>query len=181
MSAQSPSASLHARAEVLKLEHLLGTKPGELDYLDKAEPDDLRAVRESMTNVLFDGDRRVLQRVAIATGKLPPGIVATISQRVFGPVLSARVADLIDHKKALELALRMPVGHLSEIAVHIDPRRVADVISRMPVDRSAAVARELDNTRSTSRWAGWWRTWTTLRWSPASRSSATSRSCGLGC
>ena len=133
-----------SRAEVMKLEHLLAAADGELAFLAKADAAALRDLRAQITDVLFDSDSPLLQRVAVAAGKLPAAVVGRIAQNVFGPVLSARVAGLIETKKALELAGHVPKPFLTDIAVHIDPRRASDVIGQIPADRSVAVARELD-------------------------------------
>lgn len=132
-----------ARAEVAKLARLLGTDPGSLTFLDAVPAEDLRRFREQATDRLFDADREVLQRMAAASRVLPAAVVATIGERVFGPLLCARIAGMLDPGRAVDVASRLPEGFLADIAVELDPRRASDVIASIPAERIAAIAAEL--------------------------------------
>lgn len=131
------------RAEVLKLARLLDTDPAKLAFLERVDAESVRELREQATERLFAADRRRLERVAAASGKLPAPIVATIGQHVFGPLLCARVACLLDPREAIDLGRRLPPGFLAEIAIHCDPRRVSEIVAGMPTGRIVAVATEL--------------------------------------
>ena len=134
---------LETRAEVEKLATLLDCDPDSLGYLEKCEPDDLRSLREQATDRLFDADRRVLQRIAAASRVVPVALVARLGEGVFGPLLCARVAGLLEPERAVDVAKRLPAAFLADVALSLDPRRVSDVIAQMPTDRIVAVAREL--------------------------------------
>ena len=45
---------LQARAETMKLARLLGCDPSRLAYLERLPPDDLRALRDGVTEALYD-------------------------------------------------------------------------------------------------------------------------------
>jgi hypothetical protein len=138
-----PPATLQTRAEVEKLARLLGREPSTLGFLDAVPPDDLRALREQVTDALYDVDRAALQRTASAGGMLPPALVAKLAQKAFGPLLSARIASLLEPERAVDLAGRLPVDFLADVAVDLDPRRAHAVIVGMPIDRTVRIAREL--------------------------------------
>lgn len=143
MSAMDGGRSLEVRAEILKLARLLGRAPDEFEYLESVAARDLRELREQVTEVLFDAHLGALKRLAAASRLLPVALVAQMGERVFGALLSARIAGLLDPDRALEMAARLPDEFLADVAIEIDPRRASAVISRIPAERIAAVTREL--------------------------------------
>jgi hypothetical protein len=136
-------ATLQTRAEIEKLARLLGRDPASLAFLETVAPADLCALREQVTDALYDGDRAALQRTASAGRMLPPPLVAALAQKAFGPLLSARIASLLEADRAVDLAERLPVDFLADVAVELDPRRAHAVIAGMPIDRTVRIAREL--------------------------------------
>jgi hypothetical protein len=137
------SRTLEVRAETLKLARLLGRDPASLAYLDVVDPSDIRQLREQVTDRLFNAHGGTLGRLVAASKLLPVGLVATIGERAFGPVLSARVAGMLDPDRAVEMAAKLPVGFLADIAVDIDPRRAHDVIAQIPPRQVAEITAEL--------------------------------------
>ncbi len=137
------SEKLENRAEIAKLARLLARDVDELDYLTQVPADDVRRLREQVTEVLFNAGGPALGRLAAASKLLPIGLVATMGERVFGPVLSARVAGLLEPDRAIEMAARLPIGFLTDVATELDPRRAHDVIARIPPEQIAQITREL--------------------------------------
>jgi hypothetical protein len=137
------SSSIEARAEVLKLARLLQREPDSLAYLEGVPPADLRALRDQVTERLFSAHGKTLTRLAAASKVLPTGLLATIGERAFGPLLCARVAGRLEPARAVEVASKLPPAFLADVAVELDPRRASDVIGRIPPPQVAAVAREL--------------------------------------
>ncbi|GAA4546608.1 hypothetical protein [Amycolatopsis samaneae] len=132
-----------ARAEILKLARVLGVEPENLDYLERVDEDDLRAFREQVTDTLFDANLVVLQRMALASRLLPGAVLAKIAERVFGPMLCARIAGLVDVNRGIDVAKRLSPRFLAEVAAELDPRRASAIIARIPLDTVVEVAREL--------------------------------------
>ncbi|MFE0025571.1 hypothetical protein [Amycolatopsis sp. NPDC059021] len=132
-----------ARAEILKLARVLGVEPENLDYLERVDEDDLRAFREQVTDTLFDANLTVLQRMALASRLLPGAVLAKIAERVFGPMLCARIAGLVDVNRGIDVAKRLSPKFLAEVAAELDPRRASAIITRIPLDTVVEVAREL--------------------------------------
>ena len=137
------STQLETRAEIVKLARLLGTPADQLGYLERAAPEDLRALREQATDRLFEGDQARLHKLALASRILPATIGATIARGALGALLSARVTGLLVPSKAVDIAAHLPASFLADIAVELDPRRAREVIERMPAWQVGEVAAEL--------------------------------------
>jgi len=134
---------LQAHAEVMKLARLLGREPDELAYLERLGPDDLRELRDSVTETLYDANGGSLGRLAAASRLLPSGLTATIGQRAFGPLLSARLAGLLETDKAVDVATKLPPPFLADVAVELDPRRASDLIASIAPALIGQVTAEL--------------------------------------
>lgn len=135
--------SFEVQAEVRKLGRLLERDPESLGYLGQVPLADLRRFREQVTEVLFEANRRTLERLAAASKLLPATVTAAIAQRAFGALLAARIAGLLEPHQAVEIAARLPASFLADIAVELDPRRATDVIARIPPAQIKTVAFEL--------------------------------------
>ena len=139
--------ALQARAEVLKLARLLHAPADRLDYLEPVAPEDIRALRDQVTELLFSAHDGTLRRLAGAGGLLPVALVALIAERAFGPVMAARIAGLLDPSRAVEVAAKLPVAFLADVAIELDPRRATPVISGIRPQQVAEITRELARRR----------------------------------
>jgi hypothetical protein len=131
------------RAEVLKLARLLRRDPETLDYLERIDPDELRAFREQVTEMLFSAHAGALGRLAAASRLLPVGVTASVAERALGPVLTARIAGLLEPDRAVEIAAKLPRPFLADVAAEIDPRRAGAVIALIPPHQIADITGEL--------------------------------------
>src|SRR5437763_1086084 len=95
---------LAVRPEILKLARLLNIDPDGIAYLEQIPVEDVRQLREQVTDLLFTAHGSALNRLAAASKLLPIRVVATIGQRAFGPMLSARIAGLLEPSRAVEMA-----------------------------------------------------------------------------
>ncbi|GAA5108807.1 hypothetical protein [Haloechinothrix salitolerans] len=132
-----------ARPEVQRIARLLRVRPDQLGFLDDVDDADLIAFRGQLTSTLFDANAGVLTRLGSAAKLLPSPVLAKIAERVFGPLLCARVAGAMDPSKASEVAARLPVNFLTDVAVELDPRQVEQVVRALPNDMIVDVARVL--------------------------------------
>ena len=105
--------------------------------------EDLRELRERLTETLFDAHTGSLRRLAAASRLLPVGLSASMGENVFGPLLSARLTGLLDPGRAAEMTSRLPAPFLADVAVEMDPRRASDLIARIPADQIAQITTEL--------------------------------------
>ncbi|MEC3978936.1 hypothetical protein [Amycolatopsis sp. H20-H5] len=135
--------NLAAQGEILKLARVLGTEPERLAYLARVDPAELRALRESITDTLFDANLYVLQRMALASRLVPAPVLAKIAEKVFGPLLCARIAGLVDASRGVDVAKRLSPRFLAEVAAELDPRRASAIISGIPLGTVVEVAAEL--------------------------------------
>ena len=136
------SEQLEVDAEIQRLAKLLGITPAELDYLRTLSSAELRGLRDQVTVTLYDASGG-LSQLAGATRILPAGVAASLAERFFGPMLTARIAGLVDADRAVEIAGRLPTPFLAQVASELDPRRVAAILAKIPPDTVAAVTREL--------------------------------------
>lgn len=132
-----------AEAEIRKLARVLGVAPGRLAYLAEVPVEDLRELRERTTTVLFDAHLGVLERMAGASKLLPTPVLAKMAERVFGPLLAARIAGLVEASRGAEIAGRLSPVFLADVAAELDPRRARGIIAKLPAPVVVAVAREL--------------------------------------
>ncbi|MFI6306845.1 hypothetical protein ACIBCH_33610 [Amycolatopsis thailandensis] len=132
-----------AQAEILKLARVLGTSPERLSYLENVDAAELQAFREQVTDTLFDANLAALERMAMASKLVPSPILAKIAEKVFGPLLCARIAGLVDVSRGVDVAKRLKPQFLSDVAAELDPRRASAIIARIPLDTVVAVADEL--------------------------------------
>jgi hypothetical protein len=131
------------QAEILKLSRLVQRNPDELAYLQQVPLEDLRTLRDRVTESLFTQHEPVLRRLAAASRVLPVSLVASLTQSTFGPVLAARIAGLLDPERADEVGANLPTGFVADIAIELDPRRASAVIARIPAERIRQITREL--------------------------------------
>lgn len=135
--------ALQVRAEVLKLARLLDREPDEIAYLERLPVDDLRRLGDGVTSALYDAHDGSLRRLAAASRVLPSGLTAAIAQRAFGPLLSARLAGLLDADRAIDVAGRLPPPFLADVAGELDPRRASELIAGLSPKLIAQVTGEL--------------------------------------
>lgn len=134
---------LEARGETLKLARLLGVEAEDLAFLEDLPPGDVRRLRDSATRRLFDANAALVERIAAAGRILPSPLVAVIAENAFGALLSARVAGALDTGKAVDVACRLSIPFLTDVAVELDPRRAGDIIGELPGDLVVPIASEL--------------------------------------
>ncbi len=132
-----------SQAEILKLARVLGSTPERLAYLERVDAAELQAFREQVTDTLFDANLAVLERMAMASKLIPGAVLAKIAEKVFGPLLCARIAGLVDVSRGVDVAKRLKPHFLSDVAAELDPRRASAIITRIPLDTVVAVAGEL--------------------------------------
>lgn len=139
----TPLERLTARAEVVKLARVLGEPQDRFDFLLDAPPADICALREQMTDALQGAHHTVLRKLVSAAGLLPVPVLATVAQKAFGPLLSARLAGMLDGDRGVAIALKLPPPFLADVAAELDPRRATHIIAELPVATVTAVSREL--------------------------------------
>ncbi|MGH8456161.1 MAG: hypothetical protein ACRETE_04160 [Stenotrophobium sp.] len=134
---------LAVRAEIIKLARLYRVKDSTLDFLQNISADEIRKLRQAAQERLFSDDLTLFQRLALASKLLPTSLIAMMAEKIFGPILGARVAGEMNYKRAVELAGRLPLNFLADISLQLDPGRAKDIIRNLPPERIRDVAVEL--------------------------------------
>jgi len=137
------SSPLNVDVEILKLSRLVSCEPKNLVHLRNCDPQDIRDLREQVTVVMFEADRQQLQRVASAAKLIPTKLAAVIGERAFGPLLCARLTGLLEPSRAVDVAAKLPIAFLADLAVELDPRRASRVIAEIPPKQIAEITRLL--------------------------------------
>ncbi len=136
-------SKLDTSAELVKLGQLLGVASTELSFLEQLALPTLIKVRTLTTDKLFNDGRKLFQKLASASKLMPAGVTATIGEKIFGPMLCARIASEMPYQRAIDLADKMTIPFLAKVTLELDPRRVKDIIQNMPLPKLRAVATEL--------------------------------------
>ena len=134
---------METRAELLKLARVLGIDSSELNFLEGADPGDLRDLRASISDRLLAVDREHFERV-VALGRLLPGRVAAgITQHALGTRLSGRAASLLTADELADFARRLPADFVADVAAVMDLRSVGSLLDRIDTEKVVDVTRVL--------------------------------------
>ena len=136
-------SDLLTRAELIKLSRVLTTDEKSVAFLAPLGPESIRLLQERVSAALFDEHRGALQRLADASRLLPASLVAKMSELVFGPMLSARVAGLMPPARAVEVSTKLHMKFLADVTVQLDPRSASDLLALIPAKTIVEVARVL--------------------------------------
>lgn len=131
------------QAERIKLARTLGVAEAKLDFLPQLPALELRELRNRISHTLFDQHQVLFQRLADAGKRLPLAVNALISEKVFGPMLSARIAGLLAPDRALEISGKLSPDFQAELCLTLDPRSAPDLLRLMPVSNVVGVGRVL--------------------------------------
>lgn len=136
-------SELLTRAELIKLSRVLGASEDAVGFLAPLGVDGLRRLEDRVSLALFNDHRPALQKLADASRLLPATLVAKMSELVFGPMLSARVAGLMPPERAVEVAGKLRTRFLADVCAQMDPRSAAEVLALIPTRIIVDVARLL--------------------------------------
>lgn len=125
-------SKLETRAEIARLAALLRVSEAHLAFIAHQDLETLRSLRDQVTDRLFDADRNVLEAIAKANSMVPGSVSSKIAVKAFPPSLAARVAGVLGTDKAIDMARRVPVTYLADLAPHLDPRRVTAILEKLP-------------------------------------------------
>ncbi|MGH8480838.1 MAG: hypothetical protein ACRES8_00070 [Nevskiaceae bacterium] len=136
-------SELLTRAELIKLSRVLGADEAAVAFLAPLGVAGLRRLGARISLALFGDHRPALQKLADASRLLPATLVARMSELVFGPMLSARVASLMPPERAVEVAQKLRVKFLADVCIQLDPRSASELLALVPVKIVVDVARRL--------------------------------------
>lgn len=134
---------LLTRAELIKLSRVLACDEKSVAFLAPLGHLEVRKLQEGISAALYDEYRGALQRLADAAKLLPASLVAKMSEMVFGPMLSARVAGLMSPDKAVDVASKLHTKFLADVTVQLDPRSASNLLGKIPTRMIVDVAQML--------------------------------------
>ena len=123
---------LAARNEVMLLAGELGAAEDRLAYLISSPVEELRAFRTLVSTQLFAKQEHRFGRVAGLTKLVPAALSAKIAEHALGPVVSGRVAGLLEPDAAVNLAKNLSPRFLAALSPSLDPQRVEAIVQRLP-------------------------------------------------
>ncbi len=135
--------ALTSALEITKLAHEMHVDESELAFLATTSPDDLRDLRGIVSHAMFSRHESRVKGLAAVSKKLPAAVTAKITEIAMGPMLSARVAAVMDPADAAKLAGHLKPEFLAELSVHLDPSRVEGIIARLDSALVVEVGRRL--------------------------------------
>ncbi|MFE5460250.1 hypothetical protein [Nocardia sp. NPDC056564] len=130
-------------AQLIKLARTLGVPVGQLAYLADVPAADVRDFRFQVADLLFDSQSGGLRKVAAAAKVIPAPVIAKLVARSRNALLAARMAGVLEPAHAVDVAKRLPVDFLAEVAPLLDPRRAAYLIAGVPTETIVAVGKIL--------------------------------------
>ncbi len=136
-------SKLENMAEMVKLARMLGLERHAVSYLATLPPHEIRRLREAALKRMFVRDSLMFARLAKASRLLPNALVAFLGEKVFGPMLAARIAGEMPTERAVDIANRMSIPFLADVAIELDPEAAKHIIAAMPGERVRDVAIEL--------------------------------------
>ncbi|MEU4452983.1 hypothetical protein AB0F44_16745 [Nocardioides sp. NPDC023903] len=135
--------ALTSALEITKLAHEMHVDEAELAFLATTSPDDLRDLRGIVSHAMFSRHESRVKGLAAVSKKLPAAVTAKITEIAMGPMLSARVAAVMDPADAAKLAGHLKPQFLAELSVHLDPSRVEGIIAKLDSALVVEVGRRL--------------------------------------
>ena len=134
---------LASRAEAGRLRDELGVGDDRLQFLHDHHHQDVRRLRLLVSESLAAPHRAAFRRLAGASSMLPAMVVAPIAERVFGPVLSSKVAAELGPDEARSLVGHFRAPFLADLCRTLDPTAAGDVVAAIPAERALEVGMEL--------------------------------------
>lgn len=121
--------SLVSQNEVLKLNQELGVHDDRLSFLADLHADDLADLRRLISHTLFARHESRFHTLASLSRAMPTQITQKVAEYALGPMLSARVANVIDPGLAIKVAQGLSPDFLTQVTRSLDPAKSARIIS----------------------------------------------------
>jgi hypothetical protein len=139
-------SDLVTRAQLIMLAELLDVEPERLRHLERLGADGLRALRERISDRLFDEQAAVFARLNRLAPLVPNGVVAKLSQAIVPPLVAGRAAGALGVEnpgRATAVLSDLSAEYMADCAPYLDQRTVAVLAPNIPVDVLVPAANEL--------------------------------------
>ena len=135
--------NLQQQAEMLKLARRLDVPVDALTMLEGVDAASIRQLREQANRSFNANDAPMFKRVVKASKLLPVPALALIAEKILGPLLTAKIAGLMDVERGVGIAGRLDNRYLASVCLHLDPQGAAELIRAIPKKQIIAVAKKL--------------------------------------
>lgn len=129
---QDPLEQMRSDIELDKLAAHLGVSAGDVSFLATSGHERIADLRRRYVDAAFARHEHRLRLLASLSRALPAVVTARIAEQALGPMLSARVAALLDPREAGVLAANLDPAFLARVASHADPGRIGSLIAGLP-------------------------------------------------
>ncbi|MGX9675438.1 hypothetical protein [Mycobacterium sp. HM-7] len=139
-------ADILTRAQLSLLAALLQTDAANLSSLERLGADDLKALRNAMSDALFDEQAEVFARVGKLAPLVPNALVVNVAQRAVPPEVAGRVGGavgLAHGDRAIGVLSGLKPVYLADAAPYVDPRVIPHFAPRLPAKLLIPAAKEL--------------------------------------
>lgn len=143
-------SDLVARAQLVMLAETLGVEPERLRHLERLDSGQLRALRERISDLLFDEHAAVFARLNKLAPLVPNQLVAKLSQALVPPLVAGRAAGALgvaNPDRAAGVLSDLSPAYMADCAPYLDPRTIAVLAPRVPIEVLVPAANELMRRR----------------------------------
>ena len=140
------TTDLVSRAQIILLARTLHVEVEELQHLERLGAEHLNALREQISNVIFDDHAAIFKRVSALVPIVPLPIAMPIVQKMVPPMMAGRAAGAIGlahPNKAAQALTLVKVPYAAEAAPYMDPRAVVQLATVAPPGPVVDIANEL--------------------------------------
>lgn len=114
-------ADLQSVVELTKLARELDVPQSEIEFLAPLAAEDLRTLREDVSEAVFNLHSPQLHRIAALTTLLPMALTTKIAEIAMGPALCAKIAAVLNPPDAIKLAKQFKPAFLTQVSLALDP------------------------------------------------------------
>lgn len=137
---------LLTEAQLVMLAQTLDVPPERIEHLARLGADNLRALRERISDVLFDAHAELFSRVSALGPLVPSAVVAKVAQAAVPPLVGGRAGGAlgVDHPdKAAGVLSRLSPEYMADAAPYLDPRALKVLAPKVPAGPLVPAAQEL--------------------------------------
>jgi hypothetical protein len=139
-------SDLVTRAQLVMLAETMDVEPERLASLRRLEVSQLRALRERVSDVLFDEHTQTFARVSKLAPLVPNALVAKLSQALVPPLVAGRAAGALGvahPDRAAGVLSHLSSEYMADCAPYLDPRTIGVLAPVIPVPLLVRAANEL--------------------------------------
>ncbi|MFF2083973.1 hypothetical protein ACFVVM_09355 [Nocardia sp. NPDC058176] len=118
---------LLTRSQLRMLAQTLNVEPAMIESLARLGAQDLRALRERISELLFDADEPVFARLSTLAPLVPNTLVTKVVATVVPPEVGGRAGGalgLAHPNRVADVLSALPAQYLADAAPHLDPRTI---------------------------------------------------------